>query len=304
MLQKTGDNEAWIARSADLQTRSSAFDRSASSLHQIVSARHGYFEDLRTESRSGFRGALVAELAVPSDEFDATLAHLQTLGRVEAVSQAGEGSAVKPASASRRVAARQTSLSRLQKLQRERKGELRDAVALEKDIAQAAETVAETERVQENLQSTVAQAHIRFTLLDDDRAPFHPGMGSSALQIRNSFAGGISAVFSTAALFLGVLLATACRLCFGLPFFFGSRAFSIAGFAAEPQLSCLLPDGISLSKKKRAGRFPFQPLRPEFFRVLRFYEAPFQDLFVAQPQIGNVRRPQPQYVFQRAPHLA
>jgi hypothetical protein len=239
MLQKTGDNEAWIARSADLQTRSSAFDRSASSLHQIVSARHGYFEDLRTESRSGFGRALVAELAVPSDEFDATLAELQTLGRVEAVSQAGEDSAVKLASASRRVAAAQTSLSRLQKLQRERKGELRDAVALEKDIAQAAETVAETERVQENLQSTVAQAHIRFTLLEDYRAPFHPSMGSSALQIRNSFAEGISAAFSTAALFLSVLFSYGLPLMFWLALLFWLARFFYRRFRGRT--AALLP---------------------------------------------------------------
>jgi hypothetical protein len=57
MLQKTGDNEAWIARSADLQTRSSAFDRSASSLHQIVSARTA------TSKTSAPRAAL--DLAVP-----------------------------------------------------------------------------------------------------------------------------------------------------------------------------------------------------------------------------------------------
>ncbi len=88
------------------------------------------------------------------------------------MSQAGEDSAVKLASAGRRLAAAQTNLSRLQKLQRERKGELRDAVVLEKDIAQAAEAVAENERLQENLQSTVAQAHIHFTLLEDYRAPF------------------------------------------------------------------------------------------------------------------------------------
>ncbi len=50
MLQKGRDNEAWIARSADLQTRSSTFDRCAASLHQIVSAHHGFRRPSHRES--------------------------------------------------------------------------------------------------------------------------------------------------------------------------------------------------------------------------------------------------------------
>jgi len=41
MLQK-GVAEPWIARSADLRARSSAFDRSLASLHEIVSTHHGW----------------------------------------------------------------------------------------------------------------------------------------------------------------------------------------------------------------------------------------------------------------------
>jgi Domain of unknown function (DUF4349) len=228
MLQKSGGNDGWISQSADLQTRSSTFDRSATALHQIVSAHRGYFEDLRTESCSGFGRTLAAELAVPSDAFDAALAELQTLGRVEAVSQAGEDSAVKLAMAGRRVAAAQINLSRLQKLQGERKGELRDAVALEKDIAQAAEAVAENERLQENLQNTVAQAHIHFTLLEDYRAPFQASVGRATLQIRNSFAEGISAIFSTVALFLSVLFSCGLPLIFWLALLFLARALFLS----------------------------------------------------------------------------
>jgi len=44
---------SWIARSAELRTRSSEFDRSVVALHQLVSVHQGYLEDLRTESRSG-----------------------------------------------------------------------------------------------------------------------------------------------------------------------------------------------------------------------------------------------------------
>src|SRR4029077_5541642 len=94
MLQKSSMG-SWIARSANLLARSSAFDRSLASLHQIVTTHHGYLEDLQTESHSGRGRALAATVSVPSSDFDSTLADLKTLGRVEGISEAGEDFAVK-----------------------------------------------------------------------------------------------------------------------------------------------------------------------------------------------------------------
>jgi Domain of unknown function (DUF4349) len=206
--------ESHIARTADLRTHSDSFDQSVVDLHRIVSAHQAYFEDLRTQTRSGSGRALAATLSVPTKEFDSAISDLKTLGRTEAISEAGEDSAVKLATAERHFAAAQTNLSRLQKLQRERKGELRDAVALEKDIAQANETVAEAERQHESLLSTVAQAHIRVTLIEDYRAPFEANLAGATLALRNSFVEGVSAIFSSLALVLGVLFE------FGLPLLF------------------------------------------------------------------------------------
>jgi hypothetical protein len=221
MLQKSFDSaraafpwESPIARTADLRTRSSSFDRSVSELHRIVSAHQAYLEDLRTETRSGSGRALAATLSVPTKEFDAAISDLKALGRVEAISEAGEDSAVKLATAQRHFAAAQTNLSRLQKLQRERKGELPDAVALEKDIAQANEIVAEAQRQHESLLSTVAQAHIHLVLMEDYRAPLETNLAGSTLAVRNSFIEGVSAIFSSLALVLGVLFE------FGLPLLF------------------------------------------------------------------------------------
>jgi hypothetical protein len=221
MLQKPVDFarvafpwESPIARTADLRTHSYSFDRSVGALQQIVSSHQGYLEDLRTETRSGFGRALAATLSVPTKEFDTTISDLKTLGRVEAISEAGEDSAVKLATAERHLAAAKANLGRLQKLQRERKGELSDAVALEKDIAQANEAVAESQRLHENLASTVAQAHIHFVLMEDYRAPFQANLAGSSLALRNAFVEGVAAIFSSLALVLGVLFE------FGLPLLF------------------------------------------------------------------------------------
>ena len=204
----------WISRSATLQMHTSSFDHTVEQLHRIVASHHGYLEDLHTESRSGYGRGLSASASMPSSEFEATLSELRTLGRIETISEAGEDSAVKLASATRHLAATQTNLSRLQRLQRERKGELRDAVALEKDIAQASEAVVEAERQNQGLASTVAQAHIRITLAEDYRAPLQANLGGVFLQLRNSLVEGVSSIFSSAALVFGVFLE------FGLPVLF------------------------------------------------------------------------------------
>jgi hypothetical protein len=206
--------ESPIARTADLRAHSSSFDHSVVELHRIVSVHQAYLDDLRSETRSGSGRALAATLSVPTKEFDATISDLKTLGRVEVISEAGEDSAIKLATAERHLAAAQTNLSRLQKLQRERKGELRDAVALEKDIAQANEFVTEAQREHESLVSTVAQAHIHVILMEDFRPPFEANLAGSTLAIRNSFVEGVSAIFSSLAQVLGVLLE------FGLPLLF------------------------------------------------------------------------------------
>lgn len=203
-----------ISRSADLRMRSDAFDHSVATLKQIVTAHHGYLEDLRTESRSGRGRALAALVTVPSNEFDPTVSGLKTLGRIEALSEAGEDSAVKLATAERHLAAAQTTLARLQKLQREQKGQLRDALEVEKEIAQADSAVREAARQHENLLSTIAQAHIQLTLLEDFRAPFEAHFAEASLRLRNSLIDGVGGIFQSVALVVGVILE------YGLPLLF------------------------------------------------------------------------------------
>jgi hypothetical protein len=204
----------WISKSASLDMRTGAFEDSVRSLNQVVAVHHGYLEDLKRQSQSGYGRTLSANISVPSADYDPALADLKSLGRVESLAEEGEDSAVKIASASRHLAAAQTSLSRLQKLQRERKGGLRDAVALEKDIASANEAVAEAERQNQSLLSMAAQAHIRVSLVEDYRPPLQANLAGLTLQLRNSFVEGASSIFSSAAAAVGVIFE------YGLPLMF------------------------------------------------------------------------------------
>jgi hypothetical protein len=217
---------AWIARSADLRARTSNFDRSVAALHRVVAAQVGYLEDLRTQTRSGYGRSLSANISVPSIHFESALADLKTIGRVEAIAESGEDSAVRIASSSRHLAAAESNLSRLQKLRQDRKGGLLDAIALEKEVAQANEAVIEAERQNKALVSTVAQAHIRFILEEDYRAPLQANLEGLSLDLRNSLVEGVGSIFSSAALVLGVFFE------FGLPIlFWGALLFIPARFA-------------------------------------------------------------------------
>jgi len=204
-LARTNSFGSQVSRSADLRTVTSSFDNSVTQLHQIVFAHAGYLEDLRTESRSRTGRMLSALVSVPSVEFDPTLVALKRIGRIEAISEAGEDSAVRLASAARHLATAQTNLSRLQNLQRDRNGGLRDALALEKEIAQANQIVADAQRQREDLLSTIAQARIQFTLAEEYRTPFESNLADTTLHLRNSLIEGFQSVFSSVALFVEVL---------------------------------------------------------------------------------------------------
>jgi hypothetical protein len=194
----------WISRNADLHLQTGDFERGRRSVNQIAAAHHGFLEHLATESRTGRGRVLSATLSVPATEFDAALTDLKRLGRVEAMAEGGEDSGVRLENAARNVEATKITLERLQNLQRDRKGQLHDALEVEKEIAQTDSAVREAIRQRDNLLSTVAQAHIQLTLLEDFRAPFEARFGGARLGIRNSIIEGVSTTLSSLAIVLGM----------------------------------------------------------------------------------------------------
>jgi len=204
----------WISRNADLSLHTDSFDQTRYALNQVAGAHQGFLESLVTETHSGRGRALSAVVAVPATEFDPTLADLKRLGRVEAIAEAGEDSAVKLETASRNLSSAETTLARLQTLQRDRKGQLHDALEVEKEIAQADSAVREAARQRNDLLSTVALARIHVTLLEDFRAPFNAHFADASLRLRNSFIDGVGGIFQSVALVVGVVFE------YGLPLLF------------------------------------------------------------------------------------
>lgn len=102
-------------------------------------------------------------------------------------------------------------------------GVLRDALALEKEIAQANQAVVDAQRQHEDLLSTVALARIRFNLMEEYRAPLEANFADVTLRLRNSLIEGIGAIFSSAGVFVGVLFE------YGLPLVFWIALLFVPG---------------------------------------------------------------------------
>jgi hypothetical protein len=193
------------------QMPSSAAEQASTRLPLCTMA---FLDRLVTESNSGRGRGLSAVLSVPAAEFDATIADLKKLGRVEGIEETGEDSAVKLENSARNLEAARTTLERLQNLQRNRKGELRDALEVEKEIAQANSAVREAVLQRDGLLSTVIQAHIHLALRENFRAPLEASFPGTLLSLRNSMVEGIGVILSSITMVSGAFLE------YGLPIAF------------------------------------------------------------------------------------
>jgi len=205
-----------ISRSAELQSRTTSFDASTSHLYRLVGAHHGYFEDLRTENRSGQGRALAASFTVPATELDSTLEEMKSLGRIQQISVASEDSTVKKSRTQRRVEAARNNLERLQALRTRNKAGIQDALALQKEIAKATEDLSQMENEQQGLLSTVSRASVRFALIEEYKATLNMDASGSFLELRNAFVEGLGGILSTVTAFFAALFE------YGLPIGFWS----------------------------------------------------------------------------------
>jgi hypothetical protein len=209
-----------ISRSAELQSRTTAFDDSTSHLYRLVEAHRGYFEDLRTEKRSDQGRALAASFTVPATELDSTLEEMKTLGRVVQISVSSEDSTIKASRTRRRVDDAKNNLERLQALRTKNKAGIQDALALQKEIVKATDDLAQVEGEQQNLLSTVSRASVRFALIEEYRATIDTDMSGMVLELRNSLIEGLGGILSTVMAFLSALFE------YGLPVgFWGAVLF-------------------------------------------------------------------------------
>jgi hypothetical protein len=195
-----------------LRIRTDSFDNSENSLRQIVASHKGSFEEFKTETQTGQGRSLAATLTVPAPELDIALSDLKSIGRVDRISESGEDSAVKLASLERHEAAAKENLERLQKLYGQ-KGSMQDSIALQKEVNGAKERLFESEKERSTVLSTMNQASVRVTLLEEYRVKLDFDLAGASLHLRNSLIEGLGGVISSMSVFAGAILQ------YGLPLF-------------------------------------------------------------------------------------
>ena len=79
-----------IARVAGITLTTKEFDKTRSSLEEILKRHSGYMGELKVSAPADAGRSLTATLRIPAQQLDAAMAELKKLGRVEDESQGGE----------------------------------------------------------------------------------------------------------------------------------------------------------------------------------------------------------------------
>jgi hypothetical protein len=186
-----------ISRNADLRLQTDAFERGRTSVNQIAAAHHGFLEHLATEGHTGRGRVLSATVSVPATEFDVAMADLKKLGRVEALAEGGEDSAVKLENAARNVEAT--------KLDVRLSDRGKQIVPLPDGLANGRirlrNFLFDFQRIVQLPVAVALQILKAFQrdlpLLEDFRAPLEARFGGAWLGIRNSITKGVSSTLTT-----------------------------------------------------------------------------------------------------------
>jgi RNA polymerase sigma factor (sigma-70 family) len=123
-----------IMRTSQLTIAVKEFAKTRPILDEILKRHGGYLGRSNISSPIDSGPVLEAILRVPSDQFDAAMAELKALGRVESESQTGEEITQQYVDLEARLFNARNSEKRLTDLLRERTGKLADVLAVEKEI--------------------------------------------------------------------------------------------------------------------------------------------------------------------------
>jgi hypothetical protein len=179
-----------IARTATLAISVRNFEAARSSMDQIVRARKGYVGELKITSPKGGPQSLETTLRIPAAQFDAALADLKALGRVEQEQQGGEEVTAQIVDLEARLKNARETEARLAEVLRTRTGKIDDVLEVEKEMARVREEIEQMEAEQKGLNNRVAFASIDLNLTEEYQSQLNGGRSMVWLQIRNALVDG------------------------------------------------------------------------------------------------------------------
>jgi len=190
----TTSNGPLIVRTAGLTVTTKEFDKARIALGEILKRHHGYIGELNVSAPSEAGRTLTAALRMPSDQLDATMTELKTLGRIEGESQGGEEVTQQYVDLQARLANAKHTEQRLTDILRQRTGKLSDVLAVELQIGRVRGEIERMQAEKKELAKQVQFATLNTTVKEDYKAPLQMAPPSTSNRFHNAAVDGYRSV--------------------------------------------------------------------------------------------------------------
>jgi len=181
-----------VIRTMNLTMITKEFDAARTRIEPIVRQSQGYIDRLTVHADTGAARSLSATLRLPADQGDSVLNQLKTLGRLIQETQNSSDVTSQYVDLSARLSNARNSEMRLLSLLRDRAGDLKDVVAMEREISSVRESIERMEAQQKDLNNKIQFVTIQLELSEEYHAELQPSVPSTRTQLRNAAVEGIS----------------------------------------------------------------------------------------------------------------
>jgi len=175
-----------IIRTADLSLITKEFDKARANLEGILKRHRGYVGELKAGGSTGSGRTLNATLRVPSDQLDATLTEVKTLGRIESESQSGQDVTSQYVDLQARLSNARNTEQRLTDLLRNRTGKLSDVLEVEQELDRVRGEIEQMEAERKNMSNQISYATLNATIAEDYKAQLQVVPPSTSTRLSNA----------------------------------------------------------------------------------------------------------------------
>jgi chromosome segregation ATPase len=180
-----------VIRTMNLRMITKEFDAARSRIEAIIRQSQGYMDRLTVHADTGAARSLSATLRLPADQGDSVLNQLKTLGRLMQETQNSSDATSQYVDLSARLSNARNSEMRLLSLLRGRAGDLKDVVAMEREISSVRESIERMEAQQKDLNNKIQFVTIQLELSEQYHAELQPSVPSTGTELRNAAVEGI-----------------------------------------------------------------------------------------------------------------
>jgi hypothetical protein len=157
----------------------------------IVRQSQGYIDNLTVRADAGSARSLTAILRLPASQMESGLAELKKLGRLTNESQNSSDITSQYVDLAARLSNGRNTEQRLLALLRDRTGDLKDVIAVERELASVRESIERMTAQEKDLENKVQYVTIQLEVSEEYHAELGPPSPSTGVQLQNATVDGI-----------------------------------------------------------------------------------------------------------------